>query len=106
MITERVLQAIEADSATGTNGLGLPGGGPALGEEQLGVDSQTVGPLLPATLLLGHSPKQLVHGALQGKDAVEITAVSLCLRPEIQRKKDRERTPLIHETSCVTLPSA
>src|SRR5437763_783876 len=67
MVTERVLQALEADGAAGTDGLGLPGGGPALGEEQLGVDAQTVGPLLPATLLLGHSPKQLVHGALQGE---------------------------------------
>src|SRR5258708_29100681 len=61
MIAECVLQAIEADGATGTDGLGLPGGGPALGEEQLVVDSQTVGPLLPAALLLGDSPEQLVH---------------------------------------------
>src|SRR5947209_13871871 len=67
MIAERVLQALEADGATGADGLGLPGRGPSLGEEQLGVDSQTVGPLLPAALLLGHSPEQLVHGALQGE---------------------------------------
>src|SRR5262249_16656666 len=49
-VAQGVLEALDSDLAAPTHGLGLLGGGASLGEEEVGVDAQAVGLLLPATL--------------------------------------------------------
>src|SRR5581483_1755243 len=47
-VAQRVLEALEAHLAAAAHGLRLPGGRTTLGEEQVGVDAEAIGPLLPA----------------------------------------------------------
>ena len=47
-VGERVLEAVDPHLAAPAHRLGLPRGGAPLGEEQVGIDPQAVGPLLPA----------------------------------------------------------
>ena len=47
-VPQRVLEALGLHLAAAADGLGLLGGGAALGEEQVGIDSEAVGALLPA----------------------------------------------------------
>src|SRR6185436_6654216 len=47
-VGERVLQALVLDLTAPAHALGLPGRCPSLREEEVGIDPQAVGPLLPA----------------------------------------------------------
>ena len=83
---ERVLEALDPDLAAPADRLRLPGRGPALGEEQIGVDPEAVGALLPAPLTPrpgqdGSQSDELLelHRHLpSANDADGITSVLLC----------------------------
>ena len=49
-VGERVLEAVDPHLAAPAHRLGLPGGRAPLGEEEVGVDPEAVGLLLPAAL--------------------------------------------------------
>ena len=49
-VPQRVLEALGLDLAATADGLRLLGGRPSLGEEQVGIDSEAVGTLLPAAI--------------------------------------------------------
>jgi hypothetical protein len=49
-VDKRVLEAVESYHATATDLFGLTGRGATLWEEQVGVDTETVGLVLPARL--------------------------------------------------------
>ena len=51
-VVERVLQALHAHHAPAADLLGLPGGRSPLREEQVGVDPEAVGLVLPTALIL------------------------------------------------------
>ena len=51
-VPQRVLQAVGLDLAAVADALGLLGGGPPLREEQVGIDPQAVGALLPPPVSL------------------------------------------------------
>src|SRR4029079_9754485 len=49
-VPQRVLEALVLDLAATTDRLGLLGGRPAFGEEQVGIDSEAVGTFLPTAI--------------------------------------------------------
>ena len=49
-VLQGVLEAVLSHDTAPADLLGLPGGSPALGEEEVGVDAQTVGEILPGLL--------------------------------------------------------
>lgn len=53
-VHQGVFEAFEPDGASTTHFLGFTGGGSALGEEEIGVDSETVRVVLPILFVLAH----------------------------------------------------
>ena len=62
-VGERVLEAVDPDLAPPADGLGLPGGRSPLGEEEVGIDPEAVGVLLPAALV----PSRWLGGRRPGR---------------------------------------
>ena len=60
-IGEGVLEALEADDAAPAHLLGLPGRRAPFREEEVGVDAQAVGLVLPAAVECVHLPHQSLH---------------------------------------------
>jgi hypothetical protein len=54
-VGERVLEAVDAHLTPPADGLGLAGGGSPLREEEVGIDAEAVGVLLPTALSLAVS---------------------------------------------------
>ena len=72
-VGERVFEAVDADLAAPAHGLGFPGGRTPLGEEEIGVDPEAVGVLLPPALALSRGT---VGGDQCGKTRRDGTDVS------------------------------